>query len=224
MATKTRSIDQIIQGQVQKWEMDRAEQSKVKERLPVITVAREPGSQGRLVAEGVADQLGMEIFHRKIIQRMADSADISTSLLETMDEKRVSILDDWISTAVSERHLWPDEYLEHLMKVIGTIGEHGGAVLLGRGANFIIPPGESFRVRVVSPLEKRIDNVARKYSISFKEARRRIRRTESNRKAFIRKHFHADIADPVNYDLVINTGSMTIETAVKTIIGALGRQ
>nr|HID58173.1 hypothetical protein [Desulfobacterales bacterium] len=48
-------------------------------------------------------------------------------------------------------------------------------------------------------------------------------RTESDRRAFIRKFFYADIADPKNYDLVINTGTLTIDAAVEAIRGALYR-
>lgn len=222
MKARTRSMDQIIQEQVHKWDRVGTEESEEQKRIPVITVAREPGSKGRLVAEGVAKRLGLDVFYREIIQRMAESADISTNLLETIAEKRLSVLDDWISTIVNERHLWPDEYLEHLMKVVLAIGESGPAVILGRGANFIFPPNEKFGVWVVAPLEMRIQNVANSYNVPIKEAKRRIRRAESDRRAFVRKHFHADIADPVNYDLVINTGSMTIDAAVEAIKGALG--
>lgn len=48
-------------------------------------------------------------------------------------------------------------------------------------------------------------------------------RTNSDRRAFIRKYFNADIDDPANYDLIINTGTTGIEPAVDAIIGALGR-
>jgi cytidylate kinase len=47
-------------------------------------------------------------------------------------------------------------------------------------------------------------------------------RTESDRRAFIRKYFNADIDDPANYDLLVNTGTIAIDAAVDAIIGALG--
>ena len=39
--------------------------------------------------------------------------------------------------------------------------------------------------------------------------------------SFIRKYFNADIADPINYDLVINTGALEIDKAVEAVIAAL---
>lgn len=109
------------------------------------------------------------------------------------------------------------------MNVIGSIGRHGRAVLVGRGANFILPPEGRFRVRIVAPLETRVQNVAREFGVAPDEAKRRILRTDSDRRAFVRKYFHADITAPVNYHLVINTGTLTIDRAVDAIRGALGR-
>ena len=187
----------------------------------MITLSREPGSGGRIVAQRLSEQLGLDLFHGEIIQQMAESAQISARLLETLDEKGLSVLEDWISTLVNERHLWPDQYLKHLMKVIGTIGKHGRAVIVGRGANFLLPKEDQFRVRVIAPLEIRAQNVARNFGVSNEEAKRRVIRTESDRRAFVRKYFHADIANPANYDLVINTEMLSIDGAVKAVTGAL---
>jgi len=107
------------------------------------------------------------------------------------------------------------------MKVGGTIGEHGRAIIVGRGANFVLPPGRRFRVRIVAPEKKRVKKVSTDYGVPLKEAKRRIIKTESGRRAFIRKYFNADIADPVNYDLIINTGTISIDAATDAIKGAL---
>jgi len=108
------------------------------------------------------------------------------------------------------------------MKVIGAIGEHGRAIIVGRGANFVIPPENRFRLRIVAPQNVRIANVARTFDVTTEDAKRRIIRTESDRRAFVRKYFNADIADPVNYDFVINTGALEIDKAVDAVIAALG--
>jgi cytidylate kinase len=73
---------------------------------------------------------------------------------------------------------------------------------------------------VIAPLQTRIDNVIKAYGVSESEAKRRILRTESDRKAFIRKYFNADMTDPMNYDLVINTKNFDIDAAVKIVTEA----
>ncbi|MGD8470293.1 MAG: cytidylate kinase-like family protein, partial [Desulfobacteraceae bacterium] len=190
--------------------------------ISIITLSGEPGAGGRIVAARLADTLDIEIFHKEVINEMAKSADVSEKLVETLDERGLSTLEDWISSLVHERHLWPDRYMQHLMKVIGTIGKHGRAVIVGRGANFILPPEKRFSVRIVAPQAWRIKNVAREYNISPEDAKRRVMRTESDRRAFIRKYFNADIADPTNYDLTINTAVLSVDDAVKVISSALG--
>ena len=217
-----KTIPRIIEEQVQRWQIMQKEGKEEKEGVSIVTVSREPGRGGRILAGKLADKLGLDIFHQEVINEIAKSADVSGKLLETLDERGLSILEDWISSLVYDRHLWPDEYLQHLMKVIGTIGKHGRAVVVGRGANFVLPLEKRFSVRIVAPQSWRIQNVSKEFDISVEEAKRRVMRTESDRRAFIRKYFNADIADPTNYDLVINTATLNVDDAVNVISSALG--
>lgn len=216
MKANPRSITAIVEEQVQKWQMLHREKKEVVP-LPVITISREPGSGGRLVAKAIAEDLGMDLFHQEVLHEMAKSAQVSSQLLETLDEKGLNTLEHWVSSMVNERHLWPDEYSQHLMKVIGTIAKHGNAVLVGRGANFVIPREKRFSVRVIAPQALRIANVARAFDLSAEDATRRVIRTSSDRRAFVRKYFNADIADPLNYDIVLNTETLTIGQAARAV-------
>jgi len=220
MKTKTRSVLKIIEEQAKKWQIMKAKDKKEAAVFPVITISREPGSGGRIVATVLAEKLGLDLFHQEIINEMAESAQVSSRILETLDEKGLSVLEEWITSLVDNRHLWPDQYLRHLMKVIGTIGKHGNAVIVGRGANFVLPPEERIRVRIVAPLDVRVENVSSNFGVSAEEAKRHIIRTESERRAFIRKYFNADITDPINYDIVLNTGILSIEAAADAIKSA----
>ena len=222
MKTKTRSVQQIIEEQMQRWQLMKTKKVKEKQGVSTITISREPGSGGRIIAKKLAGKLGFEVFHQEVLLEIARRADVSEKLLATLDEKGLTVLEDCISSLVYDRHLWPDEYLKHLMEVIGAIGEHGRAIIVGRGANFVIPPENRFRLRIVSPQNVRIANVARTFDVTAEDAKRRIIRTESDRRAFVRKYFNADIADPVNYDFVINTGALEIDKAVDAVIAALG--
>ena len=221
MKGKARSIDQIIEEQVRRWQLTRTEEKKKDERVSVITISREAGSGGNVLAKRLSDQLGFDLFYQEFIHNMAESAHVSVRLLETLDEKGLSVLEEWLSSIVDKRHLWPDQYLQHLMKIIGTIGRHGRAVIVGRGANFVLPREKRLSVRLILPLEDRIRNVSQEYEISSEEARARVLKTESDRKAFIKKYFNEDISNPYNYDLVINTGTLSIDDAVNAVRGVM---
>lgn len=214
MIARRRSIEQLVDEQVKKWEFNHKEKPAGTTTFSVVTVSRDPGSGGKLIAKGIAETLGYDLFHQEVIHEMARSAKVSSRILESLDEKALSMLDDWVSAVVHKKHLWPDEYLQHLLKVIGTIGKHGKAVMVGRGANFVLPPESTFRLRVIAPRDFRAQKVSEKFDISVKDAKRRILKTESDRRAFIRKYFHAYIEDPKNYDMVINTDKLSLEEAI----------
>ena len=221
MIARRRSIEQIVDEQVKKWGFSQIEKTTQTESISLVTVSREPGSGGRLIAKGIAECLNFDVFHQEMIHEMALSAKVSARVLESLDEKGLSMLEDWISAVVNQQHLWPDEYLQHLLKVVSTIGRHGNAVLVGRGANFILPLEKTLKLRVIAPSAFRARKVAEEFDLPLKEAERRIMHTESDRRAFVRKYFHKDIADPIHYDLVINTASISLDQAIQSVCNIL---
>jgi cytidylate kinase len=210
---KNTSIEAFVKDQIEKWK------KQTHSNVPVITISSEPGSGGRLIAQGLAKRLDIDLFDRDIVKEIAESAHTSGAVIETMEKVRLSGIQDFISSLVDDRYLWPGVYLDHLMKVVAAIASHGNAVIVGRGANFLIPPEDRLSIRVIAPLEIRIKNVAKEFGVSNEEAKRRVINRESRRSAFIRQSFNADVADPGNYDLVINTKEVNMDAALGAVIG-----
>ena len=222
MTAKDISIDQLVKQQVKKWKDQIAgKEAKIEGRIPVITVSMEPGSGGSLIAQRVAEQLGYDYFNRGIVEKIAKTSKIRSQVINSLEKERLTGIKDFISSLVEEYYIHPDTYLRHLLPVINTIAKHGRAVIVGRGANFILPAEDIFAVRVICPLKKRIREVALNHNVSTEDAKRRVIRRESRRKAFIRHSFNADISDPLHYDLIINTGKVSIESAVQAVIAAV---
>ena len=223
---KQLSVEEFVQNQIKKWQsMYSVADKKKKAQIPVITIAMEPGAGGCLIGEQVANRLGLDFFHRDMIHKISESARISTSVIETLEKERLSGVQDFIASLVEDHYIHPSLYLDHQMKVVGTIGKHGHAVVVGRGTNFIIPAKDRFAVRIIAPLGIRIENIAKRFNTTTDIAKRRIMIRESRRRAFVRQSFNTDINDPIHYDLVLNTGNMSIEMVVDAIIGAvMGRQ
>ncbi len=94
-------------------------------------------------------------------------------------------------------------------------------MIVGRGANLILPPEKRFPIRIIAPEEIRVKNVAFHFGVSLAEAKKRIKNRENKRKTFIKNTFHKDIADIASYDLVINTARLDLPAAVDTVIGAI---
>ena len=210
---KNSSIETFIKDQIEKWE------KQTQTHIPVITISSEPGSGGRLIARGLANRLNIDLFDRDIVKEISESAHISGAVIETMEKDRLSGIKDFISSLVNDRYLWPGVYLDHLMKVVAAIASHGNAIIVGRGANFLIPAEDRLSVRVISPLEIRVKNVAKEFGVTREEAKRRVINRENRRSAFIRQSFNADVADPRNYDLVVNTQKLDIDASLGAVIG-----
>lgn len=219
-------MDRMVQQQLDKWRKILDEALKQGLEIdnfkggPVITISREPGSGGSEIARRLAKALDMDLIGAQIIQHVADSAKMSRRVIESLDEKEVTFRDTLLSSLFGEYRPWPGEYLQHLTRVIGTIGVFGNVIIVGRGANHVLPQEKAFKVRIIAPLEFRIKYFMDDRGYTKAEAEQYVLKTESNRKAFVRKFFNADVTDPKHYDIVINTGGMTLEGATESIITA----
>jgi cytidylate kinase len=210
---KKAAVENFIKDQIEKWG------KKTHPNVPVITISSQPGSGGRVIARGLAKQLDVDLFDRDIVKEIAESAHISAAVIESMEKERLTGVQDFISSLVNDRYLWPGVYLDHLMKVVAAIASHGNAVIVGRGANFLIPPEDRLSVRVIAPMEARVKNVAKQYGVNREEAKRRVLNRENRRSAFIRQSFNARVGDPENYDLIVNTEKLNIDAALGSVIG-----
>jgi cytidylate kinase len=220
--TTIRSLDKIVGEQIANWQRRRIEQKKTGSNRPIpcITISRDPGSGGAEVARHLAKDLEMDLIGVKIIQQIAEQADVSEKIITSLDEKGVRLRDSWIDSLFRTRHIWPDEYLRYLSKVVGTIGKQGNAIIMGRGGQFILPPEENFRIRITALREIQIRNVMRSKNVDFETSERYVYKTEADRNAFHCKYFIADWKNPIYYDLIVNTSYMGIEGAVAAVKAA----
>jgi len=220
-----RSIQQIIESKVHERKLAQAaEMERENLEFPIITVSRQAGSEGYLVAKMVAEKHNLNFFDEEISEAVAESAKISASEVENLDEKKISSLEDIIASVTNTHHLWSSDYLRHLRKVIKAIGKEGRAVIVGRGAHLILPKDSIIRLQFIAPLEVRIENIAKWFNQSTKEAQKLVAKIDSDREAYIKKYFNADIYDQHSYDLVINTENISNEDAVEIVDALLKRK
>lgn len=217
----SKSINKLIDEQIKRWEMGNKERAKVPEKIEVITISRETGSNGYELAKQLCLRTGFDLFHHEIVDAMVEKSKNSRALLETLDERGMNIVDDIVSNFVNEHHLWTDEYSKLLFQILTTIGKHGNAVILGRGANCVLHGSHVLRVRLVAPESIRRSNIQSSLDLNKDDAKKHMVSTDANRAAFVKRYFNCDTKDASNYDLVINTGALSIEKAVQVITCAM---
>jgi cytidylate kinase len=217
----SKSIHKLIDEQVKRWELGKREDKPIQESINIVTISRESGSQGYEIAKQFCEETGFDLFHDKIIEAMVETSKNSRALLETLDERGMNIVDDIVSNFVNEHHLWLDDYSKLLFKILSTIGKHGNAVVLGRGANCVLHKQNVIRVRIVSPMAVRLIHIGKSLDLNRDDAQKYMVSTDANRAAFIKRYFNSDATDPSNYDLILNTGTLSVKKAVQMIKCAL---
>ncbi|MBW2654234.1 MAG: cytidylate kinase-like family protein [Deltaproteobacteria bacterium] len=213
----TKSIHKIIDERIKRWEQEKRKDKPIQETVNVITISRESGSRGYEVAKQLCRETGFDLFHHEIVDAMVETSKNSRVFIETLDERGMNIVDDIVSNFVSEQHLWPDEYSKFLFKILSTIGKHGNAVILGRGANCVLKKQKALRVRIIAPMTVRRDYIQRSLDLNKDDAQKHIVSTDANRSAFVKRYFNSDAINPANYDLLLNTGTLSVEKAVQVI-------
>ena len=113
-------------------------------------------------------------------------------------------------------------YLKTLKQVITELAKSREIVIRGRGSQFILKdfPGV-FRILIVAPYDLRLKRVMERMNLDEENAKKEIKRSDNNHREFLKRYFHAEVENPQDYDLVINTEHISIEDAVSIIIKAI---
>lgn len=221
MQRTPRSVDAIVEQQVQKWLQERQRmQAQPPRPPPVIAVSRQYGALGAELANLVAQRMHFSFWDQEILHQIAKHAHVSERMVAAFDEHHRLTLVETVRSMMQGGPLSASEYFRELARVVHSIAAHGAAVLVGRGVQFMLPPDTVLRVRVVCPLEQRVHGLARRRGISDAAARAEIETVDADRHAFVMDHYGRDVEEPTAYDLVLNTGSVPLERAVSLVVAA----
>jgi len=145
---------------------------------------------------------------------------LSERLLEKLDERCTGWLEEILAGFSSESSPSDWTYMKQLLEVLASLGEVGHCVIVGRGAGHVLPAETTLRVRVVSPRIVRVLKTEKWLGVSKAEAERWVDQTDVDRARFVKTHFNKDPNDPLNYDLVLNSGHCGIDDCVELIVQA----
>jgi cytidylate kinase len=220
------SIDTIINRQLLRWEQERqraqAQPSPAKIAIPpIVTISRQTGSRGSYFGSRLAQKLGYQRLHREVIDAIVHESGYFRRVIESLDENFRGSLELMVEGMITGQSVDHRDYFGSLCKVVLSMSELGGVVLMGRGGNFILGPSRGFHIRFVCPFETRVQNVMKYLDYSEREAFERVKRSDQERHDFMKKLFHADIDDPTRYDMVVNSERMDVEDLLPVVIAAM---
>ena len=187
-------------------------------RFRNICISREAGSGAGLIGRMVGTRLGWKVYDQELVEAIAGRMELSVDEVKALDELAPSVVQDWI-LPLREEHYAPQEaYLDHLAKLVEALGKAGDSIIIGRGAGFLLPRGETLSVRIVAPLKTRSVRLAERLGVSVRTARRAARDLDRRRSHFARTMYRLDPDDPHNYDLVLDSDSLGLPIVAEILV------
>jgi cytidylate kinase len=186
-----------------------------------IAVSREAGTPASEVARQVGERLGWPVYEREVPERIAQALHLPVGVVEAIDERRQSWLLECLESFNSRCDLSESRYFRQLISVVRSLGEQGRCLIVGHGAEYLLPPHTTLRVFLVGAHEDRLAAFGRARHLDRWTASRQLDQIDIERSRFLREHFHVDPSQSRNYDLVLNTSQWSPSDCADFILRAL---
>lgn len=183
--------------------------------MSVIIISSDSYETGQEIAQSTAQALGYNSLGREILGQVASKVGVpEVKLTQAMDEGPTFL---GLSSKLCRRYLSciQEATLTQLLK--GNVVCHGLAAHL-----YVLGVSHVLRVRVLSDVEKRIQELVSQGGISVEKAKRHLERKKKTRRRWSMDAFNLDETDPSQYDLVISLSQIDQAEAVKIITETAG--
>jgi cytidylate kinase len=191
-----------------------------------VTISRQAGCGALLVANELVKFLqahspltpsAWTVFDRELMDRVLADHQMPQYLAKYLPEDRIPGIEDTMLDIFGV-HPPASKIIKQTTETLLQLAEIGNVILIGRAGNIAtarLP--HVLHVRLVAPLDDRIERVCRDNRKTPVEARQFCLDEEQARARYLRTYFNADINDPMLYHLVINTSRVGCEETAHII-------
>jgi cytidylate kinase len=184
--------------------------------VKIITLEREYGSGGTLIAKLLAEHLGWKLWDEEITAEIARVANVDALAAKRCDERVDPFLYRLFKVyargsyeralAIGDSRVFDtDCMVETLHRVIEEVASRGNSVIVGRGSPYILRNrADAFHVFIYAPVEEKVRRL-RSIGRSEKEALQLVNEVDRERADFIRHYFGAEWPHRPLYNLMINS-------------------
>lgn len=179
--------------------------------MTIVTISRQFGSNGEMVAEILAQATGCLLLNKKTLEEILSEHHIPKIRLDWINESSPHDIEGLEQERIT--------YLDFLKSTISSMSEKRPLFLLGRGGQFLFKDNdEAFHIKVVASLEKRAATIQKRSKVDMATALRLINQKDVEREEYTLYFHRSDSGDPHAYDLIINTSRVSIEEAAEIIL------
>ena len=192
---------------------------------PAITISRMTGAGGHSVASNLAEYLQSHVsthdtwtvFDKNLVDKVLEDHHMHKRIAGFMEESHKYMLQDSIEEWMG---LHPSSWtlVQQTNATILQLAKIGNVIIVGRGGMAITGKlNNVFHVRLVGSLEKRIARVEEVYNLKHKEAADYVKRTDDNRRRFLKVNYSVDPDDLLLYHIIINTDRVGYDEAARLV-------
>jgi putative MATE family efflux protein len=182
----------------------------------VITVSREYGSGGRYIGRLIADKLGIKLYDKEFIEKVAKETGLSEEYIESNEQKRdnLSGLNSGYYAGLNNA----DELFLRESELIKEVADKESCVIIGRCADFILRDRNNVvKIFVYSNMEDKIKRATEIYGLNKSKAEKEIKRIDKLRANHYKYYTEKDWKNPSNYDICINSDTLGVEKSADLI-------
>ena len=184
----------------------------------IITVGREFGSGGHIIAVKLAEHFGIQLLDSNILAEVAKKSNASEEYLKKYDESARNL---FFSRTVNGFSNSPEESIAQMqfdyIKQKSDAGE--SFVVIGRCADYILRENPALvRVFVLGDTEAKIKRTAEREGISEEKAKIRMEQADKRRKYFHNTHSENKWGDSRSYDITVNSSKLGLDSTVELLI------
>ncbi|MDQ7785261.1 MAG: cytidylate kinase family protein [Desulfomonilaceae bacterium] len=183
--------------------------------MHVVTVSRQLGSLGDVIAAIVARSMGYKLIGPDQVRERANVCDPEY-------KDACSVYESEKGPGFWERFFFDTPSFTALFKSLTyEFASQGHVVIVGRGSQLVLRdvPGV-FSVRIVAPKHIRVDRIAERYGVSKEAASDIVRKHDRERRAMMQSIFDHDDRDWALYDVVLNTTHYAADAGAEVVIKA----
>lgn len=183
--------------------------------MSVMTISREFGCGGDVIARQVAQALNYHFVDQKFIGTILGQYgyvefDTEFATLPTFWER-----------FDAQREKNRDVMADMLNRVIRTVAHHGNVVILGRSGFAVLGEfADVLHVRLQAPFPIRVQRIMAEENVSLEQATTTVEKNDKVRVAFVEEFYRARWNVTHAFDIVINTGKVSPDLAVNWVVEA----
>ena len=182
----------------------------------VITIAREYGSGGRYIGKLVAEKLGIKLYDKEFVKKVAEETGLSEEFIKNNEQKRDALAD--LNNGYYFGLNNADELFLKESEIIKNTAEKESCVIVGRCADFILNDRKDVtKVFIYSDMENKVKRATEFYGLDKAKAEKEITRINKLRANHYKHYTEKEWNNPNNYDICINSDTLGVEKSADLI-------